>query len=72
MKERRQIICLKILFVGYLIGSAIVIAHEGKILLALAGACAIYIAACEINRRLARKMAAYILIFDVVVYLLSR
>ena len=72
MSERRQIACLWILFVGYLIGSAIVIALEQKIMLAIAGAGAIYIAGSQINKRLAIRMTACIVVFDVIVYLLSR
>jgi len=72
MNERRQEVCVKILFVGYLIGSAIVIALEQKIMLAIAGAGAIYIAGSQINKRLACKMTACILVSDVIVYFLSR
>ncbi len=72
MNERRQIVCLWILFVGYLIGSAIVIALEQKIMLAIAGAGAIYIAGSQINKRFAIRMTACIVVFDVIVYLLSR
>ena len=69
---RWQLFCIKFLFVVLLLGSAIEIAMEGKVLLPLATACVFCYAAAEHNMRLACILTGCLLISDLIVYLLSR
>ena len=72
MNERMKKICVKILFVGYLLGESVLIALDRNIKLAIVGVAAVYILGREFNDRIAVKMAACVIIFDVIVYWLSR